>query len=325
MFDKGIIAKLKQKGLTGRGGAGFPTWQKWEAVKNIQADKRYIVCNASEGEPFILKDKYILENYPEEVIYGLKIALKAIPKSEAIIYLNEFYYQQFKNKLEKLIAASPITLFSKPGGYLKGEETTLLNIIEGEKAEPRVKPPYPTEKGLWGKPTLINNVETFYWISKIAKNEYQGHRFYSIEGEVKNRGVFELPETYTIKQILEQTGNYPNFSFFLQVGGGASGAIMTPNELDQPIKGAGAILVFNKQNTDPLQLMAGWAEFFIRENCDQCTPCREGVYRLKEALAKGEIKKEAIDEVLLALEKTSFCPLGKSISTPFKTALQKLF
>lgn len=346
--QKNIIEKLKESGLTGRGGAGFPTWKKWEAVKNAKAvsgltdgqnntegryAKKYIICNASEGEPMVFKDKYILEKYPEDLVYGIKIALETISDSFAYIYLNHQFFQQFKTTLEKLTKDLPITLFEKTGGYLTGEETTLLNVIEGKGPEPRLKPPYPTESGLWGKPTLINNVETFYWVGKIAKNEYKGDRFYSIEGEVKNRGVFELPENLTVEQILRQTNNYPDPStileqdFFVQAGGGIAGEILLATELNKPLKGAGAILLFNKADTDVLSLMRSWADFFVHANCDKCVPCREGTFRIKEILAKeklNEIDKEKINEILDALQKTSFCPLGRMAAVPFKSAFSKL-
>ncbi len=336
------IQKLKEKGLTGRGGAGFPTWQKWQAVKEAKSDLKFVICNGSEGEPFVSKDKFILENWPDELINGIKIALETIDNSSAFIYLNKSYYQEFKEKLADLIGNLPIKLFEKPPGYLAGEETTLLNIIEGKKAEPRIKPPFPTESGLWGKTTLINNIETFYWVSKIAKNDYKGNRFYTIAGEAPNPGVFELPENYTIEQVLKETANYPlqteggehgqaTTDYFFQVGGGASGAIMLAQELNQPItKTAACIIIFNKANTDPLLLMKGWAEFFIKENCDQCLPCREGIYRINEVMQKallpqGKLDIKTMQDIIEVLEKTSFCPLGRMVALPFKTAIEKLF
>ncbi len=333
MFSKNIIQKLKDIGLTGKGGAGFPVWQKWQAVKNAKEKNKYIICNASEGEPMVFKDRYILENYPEEVINGIKIALETFSDNSdvaAYIYLNPAYYQQFKEKLTTLIADLPITLFEKPHSYIAGEETSLLNVIEGKGAEPRLKPPYPTEAGLWGKPTLIQNVETLYWVNKIAKNEYKGNRFYCIAGEVKSPGVFELPETYTIEQILRATANYQpqTTNYFYQVGGGAVGTIMLPNELNQPIKGTASIIIYNKEKTDPWGLMRTWAEFFVKNNCDKCTPCREGLYRIFEIISQGkETLRQAqgkLYEIFAALEKTSFCPLGRMAAVPFKSALEKL-
>ncbi len=217
-----------------------------------------------------------------------------------------------------------------------------MNIIEGKRAEPRVKPPFPTEQGLWGKPTLVNNVETFYWVSKIAKGKYKNNRFYCVAGDVRNKGVFELPESLTILQILKETNNLPKFepttsskpSFFVQAGGEASGEILLANELNQPVKTIGAITVFKKTKTKPMVLMKKWAKFFLQENCDRCTPCREGVYRIREILAKispgkadkklDKGSKESLNRIFLVLEKTSLCPLGRILVVPFKTAIEKL-
>jgi NADH:ubiquinone oxidoreductase subunit F (NADH-binding) len=325
MLNKEIIAKLKESGLVGRGGAGFPAWQKWQAVKESPGEKRYIVCNGSEGEPMVFKDKYILENYPAQVVEGIKIALSVIANSQAYIYLNQAYYQQFKDTLEGLSQGSPISLFAEPGGYLAGEETTLLNIIEGKIAEPRLKPPFPAQKGLWGQPTLINNVETFYWVSKISRNQYHNSRFYCITGDAPKPGVYERPENYTIEQVLKETGNWPSFDFFCQAGGGASGAIMLSKELNQSLKGTGSIIIFNKAAIKPMNLLKSWANFYTKANCDRCLSCREGIYRLNELLASGQSNPAALQDILAALEKTSLCPLGKMAALPFKTALEKLF
>ncbi|MDD5750723.1 MAG: NADH-ubiquinone oxidoreductase-F iron-sulfur binding region domain-containing protein [Candidatus Pacebacteria bacterium] len=327
-MTKEIIQELKNSGLTGRSGSGFPVWQKWQAVKDAPSNQKYIVCNGSEGEPMVFKDGHILEKYPEELINGVKTALKTIDNSQAYIYLNKDYYARFSQTLKNLSGNMPVILFEEPGGYIAGEETALLNVIEGKRAEPRLKPPYPTQAGLWGKPTLVQNVETFYWISKIAKNEYQGHRFYSIEGDAANKGVFELPETDTVRQILQKTDNYPDFDFFAQIGGGAAGTIMLAKELDQPVKGTGSIVIYDRLRTDVLDLMKAWAEFFVNNNCDKCTPCREGLYRILETIAGGKEKilaeKQSLDELFTALEKTAFCPLGRMAAGPFKSAMAKL-
>jgi len=319
-----IISKLKESNLLGRGGASFPTGLKWEAVKNEKAEKKYIICNGSEGEPGVFKDKHILENYPEEVVNGIKIALQEIDNSSAYIYLNKDYFQEFKDKLEKLIEDSKITVFEKYGGYLAGEETTVCNVIEGKEPESRFKPPYPFQIGLFGFPTLINNIETFYYVSRISKNEYKNTRFYSISGDVTKRGVFEFPLDLSLEQVLRQSNNYPDFDFFVQVGGGASGEILLPDELNQPLKGVGAIIVYDKSKTDLFELMKYWAEFFNKENCDRCTPCREGAFRLLEMAKTGKIDREKLDEILLVLGETSFCPLGRSMVAPFKSLIFKL-
>lgn len=319
-----IIEKIKDAGLTGRGGAGFSTGAKWEAVKNASGEKKYIIANGSEGEPRVLKDGFILENYPEELVNGVKIALETFPDSEAYIYLRKDYYDKFKEKLVEFTKNLPITLFKEPGGYLCGEESTLIESIEGHRFEPRIKPPFPTEKGLFGQPTLINNIETFYWISKIAKDEYKGSRFYSITGDVNNSGVFEFPEDWSVGKILKETNNFPENPFFAQVGGGASGIILTQEELENKATGAGAIIVYSKEKTDPEELMKKWIDFYFEENCGKCTPCREGVYRIKELLDGNDFDQEKLKDILFVLEETSFCPLGKGVAFPFKSLLEKI-
>ncbi|MFH0740127.1 MAG: NADH-ubiquinone oxidoreductase-F iron-sulfur binding region domain-containing protein [bacterium] len=332
-----FIEQLKQSGLTGRSGSGFPVWKKWEAVKSALSDKKLIICNASEGEPEVTKDAFILENYLSEIINGVRIALQEIGACTAYIYLNKNFYLKYKNKLLELIENSAIELFEKPAGYLAGEETAILSVIEGKRIEPRIKPPFPTQVGLWGKPTLINNVETFYWVSKIAKGEYDHNRFYCIAGDTPNPGVYELAENYSIEQILRETKNYPSFPFFLQVGGGAVGEILLDSELDQPIKGLASIIIFNKEKTDPRALLKKWAEFLAQENCDQCAPCREGLYRIKEIVQQAHDKspqesqpelslqqRQTLQDLFMALKKASLCPFGRTAYLPFKTALEKL-
>lgn len=319
-----IIQKIKESGLLGRSGSGFPTGLKWETVKNQKAAKKYVVCNAASGEPKVMKDEYILENYPKEVIEGIKIALETISSSAAYIYLRKDFYEKFSARLAKLTEGLPITLFKKPGGYLAGEETCLCEAIEGKKPEPRVKPPFPTEKGLFGCPTLINNIETFYRVSQIAKNQYQNTRFYTLGGVAKNPGVFDLPADWTIEKVMRETKNYPDFEFFVQAGGGASGEILLPGELDKKIAGPGAIIIYNRKKTDCQKLLKGWADFFLKENCDKCTPCREGVYRISQMLGRGKIDDATLSDIVQNLKEASFCGLGRVAGIPFQGVINKI-
>ncbi len=319
-----IISKIKKANLLGRGGAKFPTGIKWEAVKNKKAEKKYIICNASEGEPNVFKDKFILQNYAEDLIEGIKIALETIDNSSAYIYLNKNYYKQFAQKLKKLTKNTDIKLFKKTGGYIAGAETVLIEAIEKNRLEPRIKPPFPTKIGLWGYPTIINNVETFYHIAKIAKNEYKKTRFYSISGDIKKQSVYELPENYTILKILKETKTYPKFDFFVQNGGGATGEILLPKELNQPVGGTGAIIIFNRKKTNKLNLMKKWAKFFLEESCGKCVPCREGVFRISKIINKSPLNTALLEEIFFTMEKTSFCSMGKGIPTPFRSLLNKI-
>jgi NADH:ubiquinone oxidoreductase subunit F (NADH-binding) len=319
-----VILKIKESGLTGRGGAGFPTSTKWEMVKNQKANKKFIICNSSEGEPGVFKDLYLWEQYPEEVVEGIKIALETIDNSIAYIYLNKEYYKKLKIKLEKLCKGLPIVIFEKKWGYLGGEETAACEVIEGKRPVVRKKPPFPGEAGLWGFPTLINNVETFYHVAKIMKGEYKNTKFFCVSGAAKKEGVWEFPADTTIRKVLQESGNMPEFDFFVQVGGGAAGEILLPAELDQPVLGASSIIIFDKKKTDPYELMKKWADFFLEENCDKCVPCREGVYRISEMVKAKNLDREFLDDLFFVLENTSFCSLGKSVATPFRSLINKV-
>ncbi len=323
-MNKDIIDKIEESGLVGRSGSGYPTGLKWKSVKNSVSEKKYIICNASEGEPGMFKDAFILENYPEEVISGMKIALEIMDGSSAYIYLNGNYYRKFKKILEDLSEGCPILLIERKGGYISGEETSIMEVIEGRPAEPRIKPPFPTESGLWGYPTLINNVETFYWISKISKGEYLKKRFVCISGDINNGGVFEFSEDDKIADMLQKTDNFPDFDFFIQAGGGACGKIMLPKELKSSLLGSGSIIVYDRKKTDPYELMKKWIDFFLEDSCNKCVPCREGLYRISEMIKNKMIDNKEIDDIFFTLEKTSFCPLGKIATIPFKTLIQKI-
>ncbi|NOQ68422.1 NADH-quinone oxidoreductase subunit F, partial [Patescibacteria group bacterium] len=192
-----IINKIKKANLVGRGGGSFPTAMKWEMVRKAMGNQKYVICNASEGEPGVKKDGYILENFGERVIGGMKIAidflsatshsnpLSAGERVKGYIFINHEYYKKFGRNLNKIIADDKkykIELFIKPtgSGYIGGEETSILNAVEGKRVEPRLRPPFPTTNGLWNCPTLVNNVETFYNVSLAADDNFKKNRFYTI-------------------------------------------------------------------------------------------------------------------------------------------------
>lgn len=324
MEDLDLIEKIKRANLRGRGGANFPTGLKWELVKKAEAAKKYVILNASEGEPFVYKDLYILKHFLKEVIEGLKLAIETVGASEAYIYLNHRYYQKLKKKIFVATRGLPIKIFVKKGGYLAGEETTLMQIIEGKRPEPRLRPPYPTEEGLYGFPTLINNVETIYYVFKIFKNDYYYSRFVSLSGDLLFPGVYELEENLTIKEILEKTKNWPHEDFFVQSGGGASGEFFTSKELNKPLSGAGALIVYLKKKTNPLKLARKLVNFFYRENCGRCLVCREGVYRLKEILAKKRPDLEKAKEIAFSLNQLAFCGLGSGCGLALYSLITKI-
>ena len=323
-MSKDIIKKLKDANLLGRGGAAFPAYLKWEMVKNTKADTKYIVANGSEGEPDTDKDGYIVANHPQDLIEGLKIALDYIDNSSAYIYLRKDYYKEHKANLEKLIGKLPIKVFKEKGGYLSGEETVVCQEIENKIHRPRLKPPFPGQAGICGFPTLINNIETFYYVSQIAQGKYKNTRLFTIKGDIKGPGVYELPVGLTISDILKKSKNMPVDDFFVQVGGGASGNIFLSSELNQTAEGSGSIVVHDLKTTDPYKLMKGWIDFFMEENCDKCTPCREGTYRLNEMIKNKKLDKKVLDDLLFVLESTSFCALGKMVVPPFRSLSQKI-
>ncbi|MEA3463785.1 MAG: NADH-ubiquinone oxidoreductase-F iron-sulfur binding region domain-containing protein [Patescibacteria group bacterium] len=321
-----IISKIKKAGLVGRGGACFPAATKWGMVKKAAGDKKYIICNASEGEPGVKKDGYILEHYPERVIDGIKVAIDFLGAKKGIIYINYKYYKKFAKKLKKLIGNSPIELFIKPisSGYIGGEETSAINAIEGKLVEPKLQPSFPTTNGLWGCPTLVNNVETFYDISKIQAGEYENKRFYTVSGDCLWAGVYELPEDWTIEKVLKQTKNMPKFAFFAQIGGNASGEVLNDKQLKRQVSGAGSITVYSIKKCRPKKLITGWLNFFLNESCGQCAPCREGIYRLIEIIKSPKPNWQLFNDLLNNLDETSFCGLGRAAPVPIRSYVRNV-
>lgn len=327
-----VVKQLKAAGLVGRGGACYPVWQKWQAVFeatiNDSSDEhgldvragKYVVCNCSEGEPGVLKDAWLIEKYPAAIINGMKIAIDFLGARKGIFYLNSEYYKKYKKLLDAEISKSgaPIELFKKPHevGYIGGEETTCLNVIEGGHAEPRLKPPYPVTAGLWGKPTLVNNVETFYDASRVINGDYSPTRIYTITGDCLFEGVFELPIDMTIDKILKETHNFPKFDFFVQVGGDGAGEVLSDKQLKVSAGGAGSIHIYSLTKHDPINLIRNWVNFFMTESCGKCVPCREGTYRLSEVLAEPRPNWQVVRDILENLRETAFCALGTSVPTP---------
>ena len=227
--------------------------------------------------------------------------------------------------------AAKIEFFIKPLGltYISGEESALLNLIEGKRPEPRLKPPYPTEHGLYGRPTLINNVETFYDVALVAAGTYEHHRFYTVSGAVKRRGVYSLPANLSIEDVLRRSHNYPERPFFVQIGGEASGQVLNSSQLSEPVDGAGSIMVYDLELSDPWKLVKRWLRFYRQQSCGQCTVCREGSYRLDE-MVSGAPRQRSLDkdlfwELVSSLEESSFCALGYSLPVPLRTYAANVF
>lgn len=311
-----ILDKIKKAGLIGRGGACFPVSDKWQMVAAAKGQEKYVVCNASEGEPGVKKDGYIIEHYANRVIDGMAIAIKFLNAAKGIFYVNHKYAKKYKKLLQKEIeaAGAPIEMFVKSveAGYIGGEETAALNVIEGQRAEPRWRPPYPPQRGFRDFPTLVNNVETFYNVSLVAASQYKKERFYTVTGDCLYEGVFLLSENLTIEKILKTTHNWPKFPFFVQIGGDGAGKVLNQRQLDEAASGAGSIHVYSLEKYQPVKLMLGWIDFFASESCGQCTPCREGTYRLKESLEGQNPDWRAAAEILNSLCESAFCALGSS-------------
>lgn len=326
MTKKEIIEKIKKSGLRGRGGAGYPTGVKWEEMYKKNHSLIYICVNGSEGEPGAKKDGYILENYLKELIEGVKIAYFLFPQTEKIyFYLRKDYFEKYKEKIEALKGNLPIIVFKEPGGYLCGENTVLVNSIEGKRWEPRRKPPYISEVGLYGKPTILNNIETFYRIYEIVNDKYKNKRFYTITGEAENPGVYDLSINLTIAEILKITNNKITKDNFIQLGGGASGVFYTNNELENQSAdfGTGVIWIYDKNKTDLTKIFKEKLEFLISENCGKCTPCREGLYQLYQLVEKNQLEdkknSQLIEDLINNLKTASFCGLGSGAGQAFKS------
>lgn len=330
MTKEEIIEKIKKSGLRGRGGAGYPTGVKWEEMYKKNHPLIYICINGSEGEPGTKKDGYILENHLKELIESIKIAYFLFPQTKKIyLYLRKDYFDKYKEKVEALKDNLPLVVFREPGGYLCGENTVLVNSIEGKRWEPRRKPPFISEVGLYGKPTIVNNIETFYRIYEIVNDKYENKRFYTITGEAENPGVYDLPIGLTIAQILKITNNKITKDNFIQVGGGASGVFYTYNELENQSAdfGTGVIWIYNKNKTNLKEIFKEKLEFLMNENCGKCTPCREGLYQLFQLVEKNQLEdkknSQLIEDLINNLKTASFCGLGSGAGQAFKSLWEK--
>ncbi len=322
-----LLSKIKQAKLVGRGGACFSVAKKWSAVKNAAGEKKYVVANAAEGEPGVLKDGYILEHHADRVIDGMKLAIDFFKAEKGYLYLNHAYAKKLNKKLALLIKGLPIEIFIKPigAGYIGGEESAVLNAITGKRIEPRLKPPFPVTSGLWDSPTLVNNVETFYNVSLVNSGEYKNNRFYTITGDCPNEGVYELPDNLTIAQVLKKTKNYPKFSFFVQVGGNAAGEVLNSKQLKCEVCGAASVAVFSLAKNNFKTTVKNWLNFYSNESCGQCTACREGVYRLREAWLAEKTDWPLVNELLDNLSDASFCALGSGLTIPIKSLISNVY
>lgn len=334
-----LLQKIEQAGLCGRGGASYPTAKKWQLTKDFlkKANHGFIIVNAAEGEPGVKKDGFLLDKYPEYVIRGLDLAFKFLGSNKiakVYIYLSSDYYKKYNLKIEKILAEKKYSLLSKKvkffikphqPSYICGEETAILNIIEGKRIEPRLRPPFPSEKGLFQKPTLINNVETLYDISLIDQDNYKNERLYTLAGAVKHRQVFSLPADFSVEEILQATNNYPDFPFFVITGGEVCGEVLNEKQLNAPVEGSGLLMVFDEAKTDLNKLLNYWLKFYETESCGACTACREGSYRLRELFDNNQLKTPMFEDLLDNLEDSSLCALGSSLPLTVKSYLDNIY
>lgn len=328
-----LIKKIELSGLTGRGGAAFSVFKKITRMGAALKSKKqgYIIINAAEGEPGVKKDAYILENKTEELMSGVNLVLKFLGTkkiSNIYFFISKKYYQAYQKKIKNILKQKKyqglnkkIIFCFKPEApvYICGEETTILNIIEKQRTEPRLKPPFPIDSGLFGRPTLTHNVETFYDIHLIDKEEYIGERLYTLVGAVKHRGVFSLPAHFSVLDILKATNNFPSFDFFVMTGGQVCGELLNKDQLGAPVEGSGLLMVFNKKQTNLKKLLNYWLSYYQQESCGACTACREGTYRLVELFKKNKAHEDLFNDLLDNLEESSLCGLGSSLAQTVKS------
>jgi NADH:ubiquinone oxidoreductase subunit F (NADH-binding) len=349
MTPDAVIEEVKRSGLRGRGGAGFPCGLKWEAARRTQADEKFLICNADEGEMGTFKDRYLIQNDPFTLIEGVGIAAYAIGAQKAYVYLRAEYrtlIPVLKSGIEQargkgLLKGLNIEVRQGAGAYVCGEESALMNSIEGGRGEARYRPPFPPMSGLFGKPTIINNVETLAnipqivlngasWFSAIGTDKSKGTKVFSVSGDVKKPGIYELVMGSNLKELVFERARAKGVKA-VQVGG-AAGRIIPDSMIDTPLSfetvlGSGAVTVFD-ESRDIIDMIYRTAEFFAEESCGKCAPCREGTQVLIEVLGKlargegsgGDI--EVLEDLSKVMTDSSLCGLGQSACIPVMDSLK---
>ena len=338
---------IKESGLRGLGGAGFPTATKWGFMKNAPKP-RLVAINADEGEPGTFKDRHCFETDPHRVIEGALIAAWSIEAAAVYIYLRDEYpacreilLTEIK-KVEDAGLNGGIELHVRrgAGAYICGEESGMLESIEGKRGLPRNRPPFPAQAGLWGRPTLINNVETVYWLPKIIEHGPQWYQdqgrphFFSVSGRVKEPGVKLAPAGTTARQLVEDYcgGMADGHTFKSYLPGGASGGILPESLADEPLDfgtldkhgcfiGSSAVVIFSEQD-DVREICKNLIRFFEDESCGQCTPCRVGCEKMLKLIDKPQWDADLIDELSQAMRDASICGLGQAAPNPVQAALR---
>ena len=362
-----VIESIKQSGLRGRGGAGFPTGIKWELTAREPGNEKFVICNADEGDPGAFMDRSTIEGDPHTVIEGMAIGGYAIGARKGIIYIRAEYPLAVK-RLEKAIADArregflgnnilgsdysfDLEIRLGAGAFVCGEETALIHSIEGHRGMPRPRPPFPSVQGLFDKPTLINNVETWAnipviiidgpnWFSSIGTEKSKGTKVFALAGKINNTGLVEVPMGTTLREIINDIGGgIPNQKKFKAIQtGGPSGGCLPEEYLDTPIDyeslakagsimGSGGMIVIDEDSC-----MVNIAKFFLEftqnESCGKCTPCREGTKRMLEILTRitegrgetGDIEK--LERLGMMIKKASLCGLGQSAPNPVLSTIK---
>lgn len=367
MTSEEVIAEIKTSGLRGRGGAGFPTGRKWEICREASAEVKYIICNADEGDPGAYMDRSLLEGNPHSVIEGMIIGAYAIGATEGFIYVRMEYPLAVNNVtialeqakkfglLDHSILGSEfnfnIHIFRGAGAFVSGEETSLMASIEGRRAFPRQRPPFPAQEGLWGKPTNINNVETWAnvpliinkgadWYSQIGTKKSKGTKIFSLVGKINNTGLVEVPMGFTMKEIIYDIGGgiKDNKNFKAVQTGGPSGGCIPTEKIDLPIDfdtltkagsmmGSGGMIVMDEENC-LVDVARYFLNFTQEESCGKCVPCRLGTRQLVEILTRitqgkgkdDDIKK--LENLSKSIKAGSLCGLGQTAPNPVLTTLR---
>lgn len=362
-----VIQEVTKSGLRGRGGAGYPTGVKWSTVAKMPGQQKYVICNADEGDPGAYMDRAILESDPHRVLEGMAIAAYAVGADHGYIYIRAEYPLAIK-RLEKAIKQSKkyglmgSQIFDSPfdfkidirvgaGAFVCGEETALIASVEGKRGTPRPRPPYPAEVGLWGDPTLINNVETYAnivpiireggdWYANIGTENSKGTKVFALTGKVKNNGLIEVPMGTSIRKIVEEIGGgVPNQGTVKAVQtGGPSGGCIPAHLLDTPVEydslqklgtimGSGGMIVMD-QETSMVEIARFYMEFCQEESCGKCVPCRAGTVQLYDLLTKfinRQANRQDLDDLetlCQMVKETSLCGLGMTAPNPVLSTLQ---
>lgn len=368
MNPKDITETVKASGLRGRGGAGFPTGLKWSFLPPDDGKARYLVVNADESEPGTCKDIPLLMANPHVLIEGMAITARAIRCEHAFIYLRGEVAHVYRRLLAAVREAEEagligqglgpngdfnlrITAHAGAGAYICGEETALLDSLEGRRGHPRLKPPFPAVEGLYARPTVVNNVESIAQVSGIFQNEdgwfntmgtekSSGHGLFSISGHVNRPGQFEAPFGITMRELIEMAGGIRDgHTLKFWTPGGSSTPIFTEAELDVPldyesVAQAGSMLatralqVFD-ETTSVVRVISRWTDFYQHESCGKCTPCREGTYWMKQIMHRLEEGRglpgdiDLLDEIAGNIAGRSFCALGDAAATPIKSGIAR--